>query len=349
MKAMILAAGHGTRLRPLTAEIPKVMVPIAGYPLLQHSIEWLRGYGISEIGINLHFMPEVVTTYFGDGSRFGVHLRYSVEDRLRGTAGGVKLLEEFLNERFVLLYGDVLTDLDLDALIDFHMERLAAPHLTMALYHVANPTECGIVSVAGDGRVSRFVEKPTRDEVFSDLANAGVLVVDPEAVTLIPAEIESDFGREMFPFVHPVRLPDVWMGPSRRVTPDRCRQSRTLRVGAPPLATRPLGCGRSCSVRFGSSGVVRHFAEAWQSRCPPVMNHMRRGAPMPPSRPAVFLDRDGVLIEDRPTYVRSVDDMAMLPRAAEAVGRLARSDFAIVMITNQSVIGRGHRLPLNGR
>jgi NDP-sugar pyrophosphorylase family protein len=199
MKGMILAAGHGTRLRPLTLALPKVMVPIDGRPLLEHTIAWLRDHGITDIGVNLHFMPDVITGHFGDGSRFGVRMRYSLEDELRGTAGGVKRLQEFLDETFVLVYGDVLTDLDLNPLFAFHRGKIDRPHLTMALYRVSNPTECGIVSIAADGRIDRFVEKPSRDHVFSDLASAGVLVVDPDAVRRIPEGVESDFGRDMFP------------------------------------------------------------------------------------------------------------------------------------------------------
>jgi NDP-sugar pyrophosphorylase family protein len=199
MKAMVLAAGKGTRLRPLTFDIPKVMVPIQGRPLLEHTFEWLRAHGITQIAVNLHHMPEIVTGYFGDGARLGVRLTYSVETDIRGTAGGVKALEDFLDERFVLVYGDVLTDLDLAALITFHRMRMDGPHLTMALYRVPDPTRCGIVSISPEYRIERFVEKPSPDAAFSNLASAGVLILDPEAVAMIPDDKAYDFGRDIFP------------------------------------------------------------------------------------------------------------------------------------------------------
>mgnify|MGYP005861953141 CR=1 FL=1 len=193
MKAMILAAGEGTRLRPLTLTRPKPMVPIGDKPLLAHTIAWLRRHGITEIGINLHYKPEVITDYFGDGSAFGVRLVYSYEPKILGTAGGAKALEAFLDEPFVVVYGDLLTALDLTAVCRFHAE------VTVVLYRVSNPWECGLVTMDATGRITRFVENPPRDQVFTDLANAGVYVMQPEVLSYVPAGQFYDFGHDLFP------------------------------------------------------------------------------------------------------------------------------------------------------
>ena len=197
MKAVILAAGEGTRLRPLTLDRPKPMLPIGGAPLLEHLIHLLAQHGVQDIAINLHYKPGVVSAYCGDGSQWGVRLTYSIEETILGTAGAVRRLQPFLDERFFVLYGDVLTDLDLAALDRFHTAQQAA--LTAALYHVPRPWECGIVDMDSSGRISRFVEKPPKAAVFSDLANAGIYVMEPSLITAIPPDAFYDFGRDLFP------------------------------------------------------------------------------------------------------------------------------------------------------
>ncbi len=197
MKAIILAAGEGTRLRPLTNERPKPMLPVGGVPLLEHLIRLLARPGVQEIAINLHHRPEAVTSYFGNGVPWGVRLTYSYEERILGTAGAVRRLQHFLDQSFFVLYGDVLTDLDLTALAAFHRARRAA--LTMALYRVPRPWECGIVEMDDDGRIRRFVEKPPRDHMFGDLANAGIYVMEPYLATNIPPDTFFDFGHDLFP------------------------------------------------------------------------------------------------------------------------------------------------------
>jgi NDP-sugar pyrophosphorylase family protein len=199
LKAMILAAGEGTRLRPLTLDRPKPMLPVAGRPMLEHTIAWLRYYGITQIAINLYHRPRVVMDGLGDGRSFGVRIAYSLETTILGTAGGVRRMAGFLDGTFVLVYGDVLTDLPLDALIDFHVAQSSGPHLSMSLYHVPNPSECGIVDLDDESRISRFVEKPLEQDVFSDLAHSGVSVLDPELLELIPDDRCYDFGRDLFP------------------------------------------------------------------------------------------------------------------------------------------------------
>lgn len=204
-KALILAAGEGTRLRPLTADRPKVMLPLGGKPLLEHLLVWLRDQGVCQIAVNLHHHPEAITGYFGDGAAWGVQLVYSREDTLLGTAGAAKRLSPFLDSTFLVVYGDLLTNLRLSPLLDVH--RRCRSLATLALYRVGNPWECGLVALDQDGRVERFVEKPPRDQVFSDLANAGVYVCEPDVLAHIPEDQPSDFGRDVFPRLLELGLP----------------------------------------------------------------------------------------------------------------------------------------------
>jgi NDP-sugar pyrophosphorylase family protein len=198
MKAMILAAGEGTRLRPLTDIYPKPMLPVGGQPLLERTVGWLRAHGIAEIAINLHHRPEAITRHFGDGSRFGVRITYSPEEQLLGTAGAVRRLEGFFDTTFAVVYGDVLTDLDLTALAAFHAGSGSVA--TLALYRAdPQPTARGLVALSEQGRVTRFLEKPRSEEVFDGLINAGVYILEPAVVPFIPIDRPSDFGRDVFP------------------------------------------------------------------------------------------------------------------------------------------------------
>lgn len=197
MKAMILAAGEGTRLRPLTLSLPKPMVPIVGTPLLARTLAWLAGQGVSECAINLFHRPQIIPDTFG-GEYLGVRLFYFFEDTLRGTAGGVKAAQSlFQDAPFFVIYGDNLIWADLSRLRAFHAARGGAA--TLALFRHPDPTAAGIVGLDGAGRVTRFVEKPPADQVFSDWANAGVYVLDPSVLDAIPAHAPSDFGRDIFP------------------------------------------------------------------------------------------------------------------------------------------------------
>ena len=197
MKGMILAAGEGRRLRPLTNHLPKPMLPIAGRPLLEHIIIYLRAHGITELAINLHHLPQAVIDHFGDGSAWGVSLRYSVEKQLLGSAGGVKRLQDFFAETFIVYYGDLFTQADLRPMIDLHRQSRAPA--TMGLYRVPDPWNRGIVELNEAQTITRFVEKPPRDQLFSDLANAGIYVLEPEVLESIPAGQMYDFGHDVFP------------------------------------------------------------------------------------------------------------------------------------------------------
>lgn len=197
MKGMILAAGEGRRLRPLTDHLPKPMLPVAGRPLLEHTITYLRDNGVTDLAINLYHLPDIVIDYFGNGSRWGVNLRYSVEEQLLGSAGGVKRLQSFFDETFVVFYGDLLTWANLRPMIELHQQ--AGVVATMGLYQVPDPWNRGIVQLDEAKNIIRFVEKPPRDQVFSNLANAGIYILEPQVLDRIPAEQVYDFGHNVFP------------------------------------------------------------------------------------------------------------------------------------------------------
>lgn len=188
---MILAAGEGTRLRPLTLTLPKPMVPVAHTPLLVRTVELLRSQGVQELAVNLYHKPEAIRAHFGSS------LTYSDETELLGTAGGVKRLEGFLDTTFVVLYGDNLYDFALEPLLRFHRESGALA--TIATFETPNPTACGLVVTDSAGRVTRFQEKPRAEEVFTNTANAGVYILEPEVLASIPLGVACDFGKDIFP------------------------------------------------------------------------------------------------------------------------------------------------------
>lgn len=197
MKAMILAAGEGTRLRPLTLAVPKPMVPIANVPLLERTLRLVAAQDVREIAVNLHHRADVIRDALGSGDSLGITLRYSTEERLLGTAGGVKRMERFLDDTFLVLYGDNLFHADLAPLIAFHREKRAAA--TIATFEAADPSACGLVVADETGRITRFQEKPPPDEVFTNRANAGIYVLEPEILRRIPADQPVDFARDIFP------------------------------------------------------------------------------------------------------------------------------------------------------
>ncbi len=192
-----MAGGEGTRLRPLTANQPKPMLPMANAPLAEHVVHLLRRHGFEEIVVTVGFLASTIRTYFGDGSELGVRLVYATEETPLGTAGSVRNARDELEDRFLVISGDVLTDVDLTALVEFHVKQGAVA--TLALQAVENPLEFGIVIIGTDGRVERFLEKPGWGEVFSDTINTGIYVLEPEVFDWIPAGRAVDFSADVFP------------------------------------------------------------------------------------------------------------------------------------------------------
>lgn len=205
MNAVILAGGKGTRLRPLTLNTPKPIVPILDRPFLTSQIELLRRAGITTIVLSLSYQPRRIESLFGDGSRMGVKIHYTVEPEPLGTAGAVKNAEFLLSSRTIILNGDVLTDIHLPAVLDFH-EKTGA-QATIVLTPVDNPSAYGLVEVEEDGRVRRFLEKPSYDEITCDTINAGIYVLEPDTLKYIPKGRNYSFERGFFPTLLRERSP----------------------------------------------------------------------------------------------------------------------------------------------
>jgi len=197
MKAVILAGGEATRLRPLTCNTAKIMVPILNRPLLEHLINYLKKHGIVDIIIALGKQVEQIQSYFGDGSKFGLRIAYSVEHFPMGTAGAVKNAQSPLDESFIVFNGDIFTDIDLTAMMDLHCEKKAS--VSIALTPVEDPTIYGVVETDAENRVKRFIEKPSRDEVTTNMINAGIYILEPEILNYIPPKIFFTFERNVFP------------------------------------------------------------------------------------------------------------------------------------------------------
>jgi mannose-1-phosphate guanylyltransferase/phosphomannomutase len=173
--------------------------------MLEYLVAHLRHHGIREIAINLHYKPHVIVDYFGDGYALDVSITYSYESQLLGSAGAAKALEWFFDDTFLVLYGDVLIDLDLDALVEHH--RATNSVATVALYEVEDPSRCGIVELDGTSRVKRFVEKPRPGTIGGNLANAGVYVLEPSVLQHVPNGRAHDFGADLFPTLLELGLP----------------------------------------------------------------------------------------------------------------------------------------------
>ena len=197
MQAVILVGGEGTRLRPLTSTVPKPVVPLVGRPFITYMLEWLRGHGIDDVLMSCGFMATSVRNVLGDGSALGIKLRFVEEPEPRGTAGALKFAESLLDERFLMLNGDVLTDMDLTAQIEQH-DRTGA-RATLALVPVDDPTAYGLVRIGKDNAVSAFVEKPSPDQITTNLISAGAYVLERDVLDLVPPDRNVSIEREVWP------------------------------------------------------------------------------------------------------------------------------------------------------
>ena len=192
-----MAGGEGTRLRPLTSNAPKPMLPLVNRPMMEHIVDLLRSHGITDIVVTVAFMPNAIRNHFGDGSEFGVRIVYAAEETPLGTAGSVRNAREHLDDTFLVISGDVLTDIDLGALIEEHRAKEALA--TIGLVRVENPLEYGIVIANEDGSIERFLEKPTWGQVFSDTINSGIYVLEPSIFDWIAPDEPVDFSGDVFP------------------------------------------------------------------------------------------------------------------------------------------------------
>jgi NDP-sugar pyrophosphorylase family protein len=237
VKAVIMAGGEGTRLRPLTEGMPKPFVRIAGKPTIEYVLERLRDASIRDVIITSCYKPLQIIERLEGGEALGLRLFYSIEDEPMGTAGGVRRVSSLLDSTFIVASGDVLADVDIKALVDFHHDRHAVA--TLALTRVEDPSEYGVVELDPRGRVTRFQEKPKREEAFSNLVNTGIYVLEPSALALVPSATKYDFARELFPRIlsgggalYGVPVDGLWMDVGR---------PRDLLIATERMAERRFG------------------------------------------------------------------------------------------------------------
>lgn len=215
MQAVVLAGGRGTRLQPLTMSVPKPMLPLFSKPVLEHSIELLQRHEIDDIIIALSAEAQEIIEHFGDGSQWGVRIRYSIESEPQGTAGAVKMLQPHISDTFMVVSGDTVSDFDLTAAIDYHKSKSSIA--TLLLHEVDDPTDYGIVQHEPDGRITRLLEKPGSSEIFSNKVNAGIYILEPAALSSIPYFTNYDISRDLIPRmlrnqepVYGCQLPGYW-------------------------------------------------------------------------------------------------------------------------------------------
>lgn len=197
MKAALLVGGEGTRLRPLTCNTVKAMVPIVNRPFFEHLLSYLNGHGVDDIVVTLCYLPDRIESRFGDGSDYGVKLAYVMEESPLGTAGAVKNAEPYLAEQFFVFNGDVMTDIDLRAMLSFHHKTKAVA--TIALTPVENPSAYGVVETGADGRVKRFIEKPPPGQAPTNMINAGIYILEADVLREVPQGTPSMFEHHLFP------------------------------------------------------------------------------------------------------------------------------------------------------
>lgn len=301
MKAAILAGGKGTRLASVTGGLPKAMAPIGGVPVLEHLVRLLVRHGVTDIVLLLGYQPGPILTHFGDGSRFGARITTRVEPEPLGSAGGLKEGEDLLDEDFFLLNCDVMMDMDLEALFRFHRERGAVG--TLVVHPNDHPHDSDLVSMDGQGRVTAFHAKPHAPGIYHrNLVNAGAHVFSPAVFKFLEKGKKADLSKALFPKL-------VGGGLYAYNTGEYLKD-----MGTPERLTKVDG-------DYRSGRITR-----WNRRNP---------------RPAVFLDRDGVLNRfEEGAFITRPEDLKLLPGVAEAIHRLNQSDFLAIVATNQPALAR---------
>ncbi len=205
MKAMVMAAGIGTRLRPLTYTSPKPMLPVVNKPVIEHTLGLLEKNNIQEIVINLHYRPEIITNYLKRSNKTQVKINYSYERKIMGTAGGVKKVEGHFKETFIILSGDGVTDIDLERAVAFHRRKKALATIVLSAVNAKFPY--GVVVTKENGLVNRFLEKPQWKDVCTNWVNTGIYIMEPEIFQYIPESSEYDFGHQLFPKLVKMKKP----------------------------------------------------------------------------------------------------------------------------------------------
>jgi NDP-sugar pyrophosphorylase family protein len=276
MRAMILAGGMSTRLYPLTKQVPKPIVPVAGEPISGHVMRWLSSFGYDEVAMNVFYLADLVERTFGDGSRYGAKLRYLREAELTGSAGALKQMEGWFDSTFVVVGCDDLTNADLASVVRFHKERGALA--TIGLVEAEEVDQYGVVILDADGRITGFQEKPAKGTEKSKLANTGIYVFEPAIFERIPANTFYDFGKQVFPKLLRDGLPFYGMQLARAYwrdigTPDEYRRATDdvlygrVRIKGVRATGVPASARLAHDVRFQEPVRVGEDAEIASGTC----------------------------------------------------------------------------------
>lgn len=300
MKAVILAGGKGTRLGELTKEIPKPMIPICGKPLLEYQIEWLKRYEIKDIWITVNYLKESILDYFWKGENHGVNIRYYEESEPLGTVGGIKALEKELNEDFIVVYGDVMVNMHLGYLINFHQQKKS--DLTLVVHPNDHPYDSDLLETNEDGRITLFHPKPhSPGKYYGNLVNAGVYIMSPVVFDYLKKDKKADFGKDIFPKI------------TDKIHMYGYNTSEYLKDMGTPERLKKV------SFDLESGRIIRKSYEFPQK--------------------AIFLDRDGVINDDT-ELIHRPEDFKLYNHTARAIRKINQSDFLAIVATNQSVVAR---------
>ncbi len=300
MKALILAGGKGTRLGEKTHLTPKPMIVIGGKPVLEHQVELFKSYGITDIIILVNHLSDIIINYFGNGKKFGVSIEYYTEHVPLGTAGGLNDLQDKLNEDFILLYGDVMINMDLNRLLYFHKEKQS--DCTLVVHPNDHPQDSDLVDIDEHNRVVAFHSKPhVEGKYYRNLVNAGLYVMSPGILKFIKKGRKSDFGHDIFPSIY--KKINMYGYNTAEYLKDMGTTTRLERV-----------------TKDFKSGRIERFSYKHQRKC-------------------IFLDRDGVLNEDTDLISRQ-EDLTLFNFVPDAVKRINQSEYLSVVVTNQSVVAR---------
>ncbi|MCB9084590.1 MAG: HAD-IIIA family hydrolase [Bdellovibrionaceae bacterium] len=302
MKAVILAGGKGTRLGDLAKDIPKSLVPIAGKPLLDYQLEWLAREGVKEVLLLTGYLSEKIEAHCGDGSKWGLKCEYLVEDTPLGTAGALKDAESKLPGEFLVVYGDVLVDIDLKNLMEFHQSKKDSV-ATLMVHPNDHPHDSDLIEFDGNHKITQFHGKPhDPNRWYHNQVNAAVYVLSPKIFSHLEKGKFADLGRDVFPGL--VKQENFYAYPSAEYLKDMGNPERLDAVER--------------DVRSGK------------------VSRLNRKNP----RPAVFLDRDGVICPHQ-DYLHDAKDFRLFPEVPEALKKLNKSDYLTVLVTNQPVVARG--------
>jgi histidinol-phosphate phosphatase family protein len=300
VKAVIIAGGKGTRMGNLTSEIPKPMLLIGGEPVLVHQIRLLKQYQITDIIILVNYLKEQISGFIGNGSQYGVSISYFEEPKPLGTVGGIKEIEDRLTDDFVVLYGDVMINMQLERLVDFHRKK--GSKCTLVLHPNDHPFDSDLVEIDRDGQVTRFYPKPHNpQQYYPNLVNAGAYIFSPEIFRFLEKDLKADFGRDIFPLIYnEIRMYGYNTSEYLKDmgTPERYEEVKN---------------------DFKSGRIARSSFELKQK--------------------AIFLDRDGVINEEI-SFISKPEEMRLYEYTPAAIRKINQSDYKAIVVTNQSVIAR---------